>query len=143
MLYLIKEFGKENKEYLKIGKADNINKRMQQYNTDCAEFELIDVFEGSLPEENLLHTILNKYKVKGEWMEYNEEIILLWKLYKELRPKVRESILQHENYIEKSWYDTQLNYYEDLIKQYKIKLEHYKNIEERISKLEESLNDKN
>jgi len=28
MLYLIKEFGKENKEYLKIGKADNINKRI-------------------------------------------------------------------------------------------------------------------
>jgi hypothetical protein len=28
MLYLIKEFGKENKEYLKIGKADNVNKRI-------------------------------------------------------------------------------------------------------------------
>ena len=51
-------------------------------------------------------------------MEYNEEILLLWKLYKEIRPKVRESILQHENYIERSWYNTQLEYYESKIKEY-------------------------
>lgn len=118
MLYLIKEYGKNNREYLKIGKADDVNKRMQQYNTNCAEFELIDTFEGSLPEETLLHSFLDKYIIKGEWMEYNEEILLLWKLYKEIRPKVRESILQHENYIEKSWYDTQLEYYEPKIKEY-------------------------
>ena len=119
MLYLIKEYGKENKEYLKIGKADNVNKRMQQYNTNCAEFELIDTFEGSVPEESLLHSFLDKYKIKGEWMEYNEEILLLWKLYKELRPKIRESILQHEHYIERSWYDTQIAYYEPKIEEYK------------------------
>jgi hypothetical protein len=123
MLYLIKEYGKNNKEYLKIGKADNVNKRIQQYNTDCAEFELIDTFEGSIPDESLLHSFLEKYKIKGEWMEYNEEILLLWKLYKELRPKIRESILQHENYIERSWYDTQLEYYESKIKEYKNILE--------------------
>ena len=118
MLYLIKEYGKNGKEYLKIGKADNVNKRIQQYNTDCAEFELIDTFEGSLPEESLLHSFLDKYIIKGEWMEYNEEILLLWKLYKGIRPKVKESILQHENYIERSWYDTQLEYYEPKIKEY-------------------------
>ena len=116
MLYLIKEYGKNNKEYLKIGKADNVNKRIQQYNTNCAEFELIDTFEGSLPEENLLHSFLEKYKIKGEWMEYNEEILLLWKLYKEIRPKVRESILQHEHYVEKNWYDTQVEYYKSKLK---------------------------
>ena len=118
MLYLIKEYGKNNKEYLKIGKADNVNKRIQQYNTNCAEFELIDTFEGSIPEENLLHSFLEKYKIKREWMEYNDEILLLWKLYKEVRPKVKESILQHENYIEKSWYNTQLEYHESKIKEY-------------------------
>ena len=118
MLYLIKEYGRNNKEYLKIGKADNVDKRIQQYNTNCADFELIDTFEGSVPEESLLHSFLDKYIIKGEWMEYNEEILLLWKLYKEIRPKVRESILQHENYIERSWYDTQLKYYEPKIKEY-------------------------
>jgi hypothetical protein len=123
MLYLIKEYGKNGKEYLKIGKADNVNKRIQQYNTNCAEFELIDTFEGSIPEESLLHSFLEKYKIKGEWMEYNEEILLLWKLYKELRPKIRESILQYEHYIERSWYDTQLEYYESKIKEYKNILE--------------------
>lgn len=115
MLYLIKEYGKNGKEYLKIGKADNVNKRMQQYNTNCAEFELIDTFEGSLPEENLLHSFLEKYKVKGEWMEYNEEILLLWKLYKELRPKVKENILTTGEYIKKEFYDTQLDYYKNKI----------------------------
>ena len=139
MLYLIKEYGKENKEYLKIGKADNVNKRMQQYNTDCAEFELIDTFEGSLPEESLLHSFLEKYKIKGEWMEYNEEILLLWKLYKEIRPKVRESILQHEHYIERDWYDTQVEYYENKIKEYNQKLNSYKDIQERVNILEQSI----
>ena len=128
MLYLIKEFGRNNKEYLKIGKADNVNKRIQQYNTNCAEFELIDTFEGSIPEESLLHSFLEKYKIKGEWMEYNEEILLLWKLYKELRPKIRESIIQHEHYIERSWYDTKLEYYESKIKEYKNILKERENL---------------
>ena len=125
MLYLIKEYGKNNKEYLKIGKADNVNKRIQQYNTDCAEFELIDTFEGSLPEESLLHSFLEKYKIKGEWMEYNEEILLLWKLYKELRPKIKESIFQYEQYVSKDKYNSEIEKYKskyikcnDLLLQY-------------------------
>ena len=117
MLYLIKEYGKNNKEYLKIGKADNVNKRIQQYNTDCAEFELIDTFEGSIPEESLLHSFLEKYKIKGEWMEYNEEILLLWKLYKELRPKIKENILTTGEYIKKEFYDVQVKYYENKIEE--------------------------
>jgi len=61
-------------------------------------------------------------------MEYNEEIILLWKLYKEIRPKIRESILQHENYIEKSWYDTQVEYYKSKTEEYKKVLEERENL---------------
>lgn len=115
MLYLIKEYGKNNKEYLKIGKAHDVNKRMQQYNTNCAEFELIDTFEGSLPEESLLHSFLEKYKIKGEWMEYNDEILLLWKLYKEIRPKVKESILATGEFVEEELYNSQINYYKDKV----------------------------
>lgn len=141
MLYLIKEYGKNNKEYLKIGKADNIDKRIQQYNTNCAEFELIDSFEGSIPEESLLHSFLEKYKIKGEWMEYNEEILLLWKLYKEIRPKVKESILQHEHYIERSWYDTQVEYYESKFKEYKNLLLKQNNLTEKLcEKYDEQIN---
>jgi hypothetical protein len=29
-------------------------------------------------------------------MKYDEEILLLWKLYKEIRPKIKESLLQYE-----------------------------------------------
>lgn len=141
MLYLIKEYGKNNKEYLKIGKADNVNKRIQQYNTNCAEFELIDTFEGSLPEESLLHSFLEKYKIKGEWMEYNDEILLLWKLYKEIRPKIRESILQHEHYIDRSWYDTQVEYYESKFKEYNELLLKQNNLTEKLcNKYEEQIN---
>lgn len=111
MLYLIKEFGRKNKEYLKIGKANNVDKRMQQYSTDCAEFELIDTFEGNLPEEALLHSLLEKYKIKGEWMKYDEEILLLWKLYKEIRPKIKESLLQYEQYISKDKYIFEIEKY--------------------------------
>lgn len=139
MLYLIKEYGKNGKEYLKIGKADNIDKRIQQYNTDCAEFELMDTFEGSVPEENLLHSLLEKYKVKNEWMKYDEEILLLWKLYKEIRPKVRESIIQYEHYIEKDYYNEQIEYYKNKIEEYKEILSKYKTIEDRIKLLEQKL----
>lgn len=135
MLYLIKEYGKENKEYLKIGKADNVDKRMQQYNTNCAEFELIDTFEGSLPEENLLHSFLEKYKVKGEWMEYNEEIILLWKLYKEIRPKVKESILLTGEYIKKEFYDTQIEFYQNKVEEVQNEIKYLK--EDCLQKLEQ------
>jgi len=69
-------------------------------------------------------------------MEYNEEILLLWKLYKEIRPKVKESILQHENYIERSWYDTQLEYYEPKIKEYE---ELFKEQEKLLKEREELL----
>lgn len=126
MLYLIKEYGKNNKEYLKIGKADNVNKRIQQYNTNCAEFELIDTFEGSIPEESLLHSFLEKYKIKGEWMEYNDEILLLWKLYKEIRPKIKENIITTGEYIRKEFYDTQIEYYKNKIEEIEDKIKYLK-----------------
>ena len=91
MLYLIKEYGKE-KEYLKIGKADSIDNRIKQYDTHCAEFEVLDTFEGNTKEEKLLHTLLEDYTVKGEWMEYSEEILSLWKMYKHLYPIIKKSV---------------------------------------------------
>ena len=158
MLYLIKEYGKNNKEYLKIGKADNVNKRIQQYNTNCAEFELIDTFEGSLPEETLLHSLLEKYKIKGEWMQYDEEIFLLWKLYKELRPKIKESIFQHEQYVSKDKYNSEIEKYKskyikcnDLLLQYQELIPKLCNnyaqiivqLKEKIAELEKKLESKN
>lgn len=99
----------------------------------------MDTFEGSVPEENLLHSLLEKYKVKNEWMKYDEEILLLWKLYKEIRPKVRESIIQYEHYIEKDYYNEQIEYYKNKIEEYKEILSKYKTIEDRIKLLEQKL----
>ncbi len=135
MLYLIKEYGKNNKEYLKIGKAHDVNKRIQQYNTNCAEFELIDTFEGSLPEESLLHSFLEKYKIRGEWMEYNNEILLLWKLYKEIRPKIKESILATGEFVEEELYNSQINYYQNKIEEVQNEIKYLK--EDCLHKLEQ------
>lgn len=105
MLYLIKEYGKE-KEYLKIGKADSIDNRIKQYDTHCAEFEVLDTFEGNTKEEKLLHTLLEDYTVKGEWMEYSEEILSLWKMYKHLYPIIKNSVPPQIKEVYPSDYET-------------------------------------
>ena len=74
-------------------------------------------------------------------MEYNDEILLLWKLYKEIRPKIRECILQHEHYIDRSWYDTQVEYYESKLKEYNELLLRQNNLTEKLcNKYEEQIN---
>ena len=88
MLYLIKQYGK-NREFLKIGYSKNIEDRLKQYNTHSAETKLIDTFEGTQKEEAILQSILSKYIIHNEWMEYNDEIINLWKLYKVLYPELK------------------------------------------------------
>ena len=59
-------------------------------------------------------------------MEYNEEILLLWKLYKELRPKIKENILTTGEYIKKEFYDAQMKYYENKIEEIQNNIEYLK-----------------
>lgn len=44
-------------------------------------------------------------------MKYDEEILLLWKLYKEIRPKIKESLLQYEQYVSKDKYNFEIEKY--------------------------------
>ena len=81
MLYLIKQFGKENK-YLKIGSSDNLKNRFKQYNTHCAEYEILDTFEGTSEEESILRNIFKDLLTRNEWMLYDEKIISMWNGYK-------------------------------------------------------------
>lgn len=83
MLYLIKEYGKEN-QYLKIGSSDNLKNRFKQYNTCCAEYEVLDTFEGSYEEESILRNVFKDLIVRNEWMLYDEKIISMWNGYKTL-----------------------------------------------------------
>lgn len=80
MLYLIKEFGKEN-TYLKIGYTQNLKERLKAYNTHSAEFELINSTEGDQDLESFSHKLLTNYNIKGEW--FKEDPVVVWELTKQ------------------------------------------------------------
>ena len=84
MLYLI-----ESSNYVKIGYAKDIVKRMRQYNTHNPEFNLIDVTNGELADETELHRKLKPYKYKNEWYYFDKEVVLIWLNYvKSKEPKM-------------------------------------------------------
>lgn len=82
MLYLIKEFGKEN-VYLKIGYTQNLEERLKAYNTHSAEFELIDSMEGDQDLESFSHKLLISYNIKGEWFKEDPMVYYVWELTKQ------------------------------------------------------------
>lgn len=88
MLYLIEQYGNEGRKYLKIGSSGDIDKRMKQYSTHCAEFKILDTFQGNDQQEHILQKLLNKYVFKNEFMIYNESIIETWNIYKTLYEKL-------------------------------------------------------
>lgn len=73
MIYLLKSGG-----YYKIGFAENVEKRMEQYNTHNPSYQLIDITSGTRKDEANLHRILQRYKYKGEWYYPFDEVILVW-----------------------------------------------------------------
>ena len=81
MLYLIKSQGKE-KSLIKIGYTKDLEQRIKTYKIHNPLVEIIDSFEGTMKEEQLLHNILKKYIIYNEWMEYDPKIINTWKTYK-------------------------------------------------------------
>ena len=54
----------------------------------------------------MLHTLLEDYTVKGEWMEYSEEILSLWKMYKYLYPIIKKSVPPQIKEVYPSDYET-------------------------------------
>ena len=88
MLYLIKEYGKEN-TYLKIGYTQNLEERLKAYNTHSAEFELVNSMEGSQELEAFAHKLLADYNIKGEWFKEDPMVYYVWELTKQ-EYKIRE-----------------------------------------------------
>lgn len=82
MLYLIKEFGKEN-VYLKIGYTQNLEERLKAYNTHSAEFELVNSMEGGPELESFAHKLLTEYNIKGEWFKEDPMVYYVWELTKQ------------------------------------------------------------
>nr|DAD94560.1 MAG TPA: hypothetical protein [Siphoviridae sp. ctREU2] len=84
MLYLI-----ESGNYVKIGYAKDIDKRMLQYATHNPNFSLVDATYGELSDEKDLHRILKPYRYINEWYYFNKEVALVWLDYvKKQEPKM-------------------------------------------------------
>ena len=136
MLYLIEQYGNEGRKYLKIGSSGDIDKRIKQYDTHCAEFKVLDTFNGGGQQERLLQKVLSKYVSKNEFMTYDENIIETWKIYKALYEgldQVYEKELKKLNdKIEKLEEDN--IYLSEQIKKYKITTNHYRKLYNELQK---------
>lgn len=73
MLYLIK-----SGNYIKIGYSENLEKRLQSYNTHNPNYQLIDTIEGNEDLEKTLHHLCKEFKFKNEWFHLNQFIIDIW-----------------------------------------------------------------
>lgn len=86
MMYLL-----ETPNYYKIGYANDVEKRMKQYNTDNPEYTLLDTCEGTEEAEKICHRFLKKVlPYKGEWYEKSDMFIPLWEYVKEMTQGMHE-----------------------------------------------------
>lgn len=73
MVYLIAD---TERKYCKIGKSINPKERLGGIQTSSPlDLEIICTKEGSTNEEGYLHKKFQKYHIRGEWFQYNEEIV--------------------------------------------------------------------
>lgn len=74
-VYLVRSFG----NYYKIGKTNNIEKRLKQLGTSNPEITLIGLTD--LYSEELLHKKFKDYRVKGEWFIFEDRVLEKVKRY--------------------------------------------------------------
>ncbi len=79
MLYLIK-----SNNYLKIGFSENestFQNRLHSYKCHNPSFEVLEVCDGTIQDENNLHKLCDEYKYRTEWFYYSEEVLDIWNNY--------------------------------------------------------------
>lgn len=76
MIYLI-----EDRDYLKIGYAEDVNKRIKQYKTHSLYPKLIKTKIGTVEDEKNLHQLCGQYWVSGEWFKNCPEILDIFNKY--------------------------------------------------------------
>ena len=77
MIYLLKGYGPKGLELLKIGYAEDVEKRLKQHLTSNPCIELLNTREGDYELESLFHGYYKKYSYQNrkEWFLYNQEIV--------------------------------------------------------------------
>lgn len=136
MLYLIEQYGDKGRKYLKIGSSGDIDKRIKQYDTHCAEFKVLDTFQGSGEQEHMLQKLLIRYVFKNEFMIYDKSIIETWNTYKILYEKLGQVFEKKLKEKDQRIFKME-DEIEDLTKQvekYKILANHYKRLQEDMLK---------
>ena len=76
MLYLL-----EDREYLKIGYAKDVNQRIKQHQISNLHLKLLDTKIGTLRNEKELHQLCKKYRIQSEWYQNCSEVIDIWNRY--------------------------------------------------------------
>lgn len=134
MLYLIEQYGDEGRKYLKIGSSGDIDKRIKQYSTHCAEYKVLDTFQGTEQQEHMLQKLLIKYVFRNEFMTYNENIIETWNVYKVLYEYLTQiynkKLKEKEDKIEKL--EEKNNSLTKQIEKYKNVIEYYKELNKKL-----------
>lgn len=69
MIYLI-----EDRDYLKIGYAEDVNKRFKQYKTYSLYPQLTSYKIGSTEDEKKLHKLCEQWHISGEWFKNCPEV---------------------------------------------------------------------
>lgn len=136
MLYLIEQYGDKGRKYLKIGSSGDTDKRIKQYDTHCAEFKVLDTFEGSGEQEHMLQKLLIKYVFKNEFMIYDESIIETWNIYKTLYEKLNQMFDKKLKEKDKQIFkmEDEIDELTKQVEKYKILVNSYKKLQEDILK---------
>ena len=69
MIYLI-----EDRDYLKIGYAEDVDKRFKQYKTYSLYPKLLTYKIGSTSDERKLHQLCEQWHISGEWFKNCPEV---------------------------------------------------------------------
>lgn len=59
---------------VKIGYTTNLDRRMESFKTARPGLKVIQVIDGDLSKEHEIHASLSKYRIHGEWFEFNEHV---------------------------------------------------------------------
>jgi hypothetical protein len=71
MIYFLRSYN----NHIKIGTSSQIDERVSTLQTSNPnKLHVQAILEGSFQTESELHSIFEKYRVRGEWFKYSEEI---------------------------------------------------------------------
>lgn len=76
MIYLV-----EDRDYLKIGYAEDVDKRIKQYKTHSLYPKLLKSKFGTTEDEKNLHQLCKQYYVSGEWFKNCPEVLNMFNNY--------------------------------------------------------------